>query len=281
MQGDALTLVGIYRRTVRASLERIWENVLDWERLPWLHRRVFCSVQLLDQTADSWRAQVSLAPAEKGQESIIEVRLERPTLHYSTKTISGTGAGTEILTYLEPVEERLTRIYVEFRSPGIAPHQTASANAVFTRIYTLLWNEDEAMMVRRQAVLDEENAQSAGPARRIHPREETPVPLGSVATLRGRLPCLVSVHGRTFRILEIDGTLVAHATVCPHRGGPLEEAPVIDGCVTCPWHGYRYEVRTGMSLGGRPLRLATAPSVLVDHRTQEAFLIFPSPPRRS
>jgi nitrite reductase/ring-hydroxylating ferredoxin subunit len=34
--------------------------------------------------------------------------------------------------------------------------------------------------------------------------------------------------------------------VCPHFGGPLDDAPVDDrGIVTCPWHGYRFDVRTG------------------------------------
>ncbi|TMP97098.1 MAG: hypothetical protein E6L09_13880 [Verrucomicrobia bacterium] len=31
---------------MRASLERIWENVRDWEHLPWLHRRSFLDIQL-------------------------------------------------------------------------------------------------------------------------------------------------------------------------------------------------------------------------------------------
>ena len=44
----ALTSVAVYERTIRASLERVWENVLDWEHLPWLHRRTFGHIRLLE-----------------------------------------------------------------------------------------------------------------------------------------------------------------------------------------------------------------------------------------
>ncbi len=43
------TSVGFYRRTIRASLSRVWENVLDWEHLPWLHRSSFSDIKLLGE----------------------------------------------------------------------------------------------------------------------------------------------------------------------------------------------------------------------------------------
>ena len=36
-----LISVAVYRRRIGASLERVWENVRDWEHLPWLHRQSF------------------------------------------------------------------------------------------------------------------------------------------------------------------------------------------------------------------------------------------------
>jgi nitrite reductase/ring-hydroxylating ferredoxin subunit len=57
---------------------------------------------------------------------------------------------------------------------------------------------------------------------------------------------------------------VAHATLCPHRLGPLHECAVEDGALRCPWHGYRFDVRTGESLSGRRLRLPPAPRVEID-----------------
>lgn len=35
------------------------------------------------------------------------------------------------------------------------------------------------------------------------------------------------------------------SNVCAHQGGPLGEGKVIDGCVTCPWHGFQYRPEDG------------------------------------
>lgn len=37
----------------------------------------------------------------------------------------------------------------------------------------------------------------------------------------------------------------AISNVCAHQGGPLGEGRIIDGCVTCPWHGYQYRAQDG------------------------------------
>jgi nitrite reductase (NADH) small subunit len=60
------------------------------------------------------------------------------------------------------------------------------------------------------------------------------------------------------REVEVDGLRIRHATVCPHLGGPLDQARVENGCIRCPWHGYRFDVRTGRSTDGRGLRLEIA-----------------------
>jgi len=39
----------------------------------------------------------------------------------------------------------------------------------------------------------------------------------------------------------------AVSNVCAHQGGPLGEGRVIDGCLTCPWHGYQYRPAEGQS----------------------------------
>lgn len=40
-------------------------------------------------------------------------------------------------------------------------------------------------------------------------------------------------------------TLRAISATCSHMGGPLDEGPIIDGCVTCPWHGSVFRMRDG------------------------------------
>jgi nitrite reductase/ring-hydroxylating ferredoxin subunit len=52
--------------------------------------------------------------------------------------------------------------------------------------------------------------------------------------------------------------------VCPHRLGPLGDAPVEGGSVVCPWHGYRFDLRRGGCADGRRLRLAPPPRIEID-----------------
>lgn len=57
--------------------------------------------------------------------------------------------------------------------------------------------------------------------------------------------------------------LVALAGRCTHRGGPLFEGDVDDGCVTCPWHGARFRVDDGSVVSGPAVRPATVLQVRV------------------
>ncbi|MXZ40132.1 MAG: Rieske (2Fe-2S) protein [Holophagales bacterium] len=41
--------------------------------------------------------------------------------------------------------------------------------------------------------------------------------------------------------------IAAISNVCQHQNGPLGEGRVIDGCITCPWHGYQYRPEDGCS----------------------------------
>ena len=83
----------------------------------------------------------------------------------------------------------------------------------------------------------------------------------SLADVRGKLPLDLTLDGRPFRIVELDGELLAHSTVCPHWLGPLEAGKREGSVVACPWHDYRFDLRTGRSCDGRGLRLGPAPRV--------------------
>ncbi|MEX0314579.1 MAG: Rieske 2Fe-2S domain-containing protein [Allomuricauda sp.] len=48
-------------------------------------------------------------------------------------------------------------------------------------------------------------------------------------------------------IFKYDGKLSAIHNVCKHQGGPLGEGKIVDGCITCPWHGYQYLPHNGQS----------------------------------
>jgi sulfoxide reductase heme-binding subunit YedZ len=56
---------------------------------------------------------------------------------------------------------------------------------------------------------------------------------------------VVSLSGERVAIFKYDGKVSAISNVCQHQNGPLGEGRVIDGCVTCPWHGYQYQPASG------------------------------------
>ena len=56
---------------------------------------------------------------------------------------------------------------------------------------------------------------------------------------------VAEVQGKVFAIFNIDGTFHAIDNTCIHRGGPLGEGDVEGSIVTCPWHGWQYDVITG------------------------------------
>jgi methionine sulfoxide reductase heme-binding subunit len=48
-------------------------------------------------------------------------------------------------------------------------------------------------------------------------------------------------------VYKHENKLYAIHNVCKHQGGPLGEGKIIDGCITCPWHGYQYLPQNGQS----------------------------------
>jgi nitrite reductase/ring-hydroxylating ferredoxin subunit/DMSO/TMAO reductase YedYZ heme-binding membrane subunit len=58
---------------------------------------------------------------------------------------------------------------------------------------------------------------------------------------------LVTIAGERVAIFRWDGKVAALGNACQHQNGPLGEGRIVDGCVTCPWHGYQYRPEDGRS----------------------------------
>jgi sulfoxide reductase heme-binding subunit YedZ len=58
---------------------------------------------------------------------------------------------------------------------------------------------------------------------------------------------VVSLGTERVAVFRYDGKVSAISNVCRHQNGPLGEGRIINGCVTCPWHGYQYSPDTGAS----------------------------------
>jgi nitrite reductase (NADH) small subunit len=55
----------------------------------------------------------------------------------------------------------------------------------------------------------------------------------------------VEVDGIYLALCNVDGTFRAVDNTCPHAGGPLGEGSLEGEVLECPWHGWRFNVRTG------------------------------------
>jgi len=61
----------------------------------------------------------------------------------------------------------------------------------------------------------------------------------------------VVVDGRDLALFNVAGRVYATEGTCPHQGGPLAEGWLDGALVTCPWHAWRFDVRTGkMAIAG-------------------------------
>jgi nitrite reductase/ring-hydroxylating ferredoxin subunit/uncharacterized membrane protein len=76
-------------------------------------------------------------------------------------------------------------------------------------------------------------------------------------------PSLVQVNGVPLLLVRADGAIRALADRCTHRGAPLHEGEIADGCVICPWHGSTFRLRDGSVQRGP----ATRPQPTLEVRT--------------
>ena len=75
-----------------------------------------------------------------------------------------------------------------------------------------------------------------------------------------------SVNGERVAIFKYDGKISAISNVCRHQNGPLGEGKIMDGCVTCPWHGYQYLPDTGASPPPFTEKVSTFQTKIIDGR---------------
>ena len=59
----------------------------------------------------------------------------------------------------------------------------------------------------------------------------------------------VEAQGKRIALFNLGGSVYAIDDTCTHRGGPLSEGQVEGSVVTCPWHGAKFNIATGVVLG--------------------------------
>jgi nitrite reductase/ring-hydroxylating ferredoxin subunit len=61
---------------------------------------------------------------------------------------------------------------------------------------------------------------------------------------------MVQVAGREVLLANVDGECYAMGNVCTHEEGPLDQGRLEEYEVECPWHGSRFNIRTGQVMLG-------------------------------
>ena len=146
----SLELAVTYTREVRAGVERIWENVFDWEHLPVLHETYFNAVELIETGDWGWRVALTKNPGTEDRRMVLEMRADRENVRYRVQTLAGDGAGTEIWTLLTPAGPTRTVVDVRYYLPERDPQRLAALADKYRASCARLWDEDEAMMMRRE-----------------------------------------------------------------------------------------------------------------------------------
>ncbi|HUK57308.1 MAG TPA: nitrite reductase small subunit NirD [Nitrospiria bacterium] len=57
---------------------------------------------------------------------------------------------------------------------------------------------------------------------------------------------VVEVDGNEVALFNLNGNFYAIDNMCVHQGGPLGEGMLEGDTVICPWHSWKYNVKTGV-----------------------------------
>jgi nitrite reductase (NADH) small subunit len=118
--------------------------------------------------------------------------------------------------------------------------------------------------------------------------------IGTLADLDSAGRIVAEINGRSIGVLRVDGALYALRNICTHQQGPLCEGAIFpahkatanaDGAVTeyldhenpvicCPWHGWEYDIKTGVCLADPTRRVAT---YAVEVEGQDVVVTLPDP----
>ena len=98
------------------------------------------------------------------------------------------------------------------------------------------FKDDEALTISRAARETEEMAEGW-------------LDIGAAADFAPGRVHAVAVGERQVALVRGDAGWHALDGRCPHQGGPMQEGAVADGAITCPWHGYAFDLATGKGIG--------------------------------
>lgn len=115
------------------------------------------------------------------------------------------------------------------------------------------------------------NDRMARPANVQRPTSNVPagfVYACEVAEIPDNRAKMLIINGENIALFKYGNKLSAVHNLCKHQNGPLSEGKIIDGCITCPWHGYQYLPESGSSPPPFTEKIPTYRVRIVDGRIQ-------------
>ncbi|HEY9871063.1 MAG TPA: non-heme iron oxygenase ferredoxin subunit [Candidatus Obscuribacterales bacterium] len=85
---------------------------------------------------------------------------------------------------------------------------------------------------------------------------------------------LVEANGQKIALFNVDGQLHAIGDSCTHKGGPLSDGFIEGTQVQCPWHGAKFDIKSGQNL--TPPAASPVPSYPVEVRDGDVYVQLPS-----
>lgn len=81
-------------------------------------------------------------------------------------------------------------------------------------------------------------------------------PLARAEDFKEKVPQTFKIGETEIIVYKIGDQFFAYENACLHRGAPLTHSTVDEKCmITCPWHGWRFDVKTGSLQGDQNLKL--------------------------
>lgn len=259
-----LHYLGNYVRRLPINLARMMENAYDWEHLPYVHSSSFASIDLIDSGAWGWRAKIGLPEGAPASHQLLDLIVESDQHYWVSTVYSGPGTGIEIHTQATTIEAEEIEVDVRFYLPEAPENETGAEMilAYMQQQYATLYDEDQDLMLGRQGALNDRQRWSA----------TTPDPkdvlVGTIVDLNPDDIHTIELENGRFCVRQHDGAWLVHSAVCTHLLGPLDASAINEkGELTCPWHGYHFDLRTGENREQKCRALATPPQ-LIEHDGQ-------------
>jgi nitrite reductase (NADH) small subunit len=70
--------------------------------------------------------------------------------------------------------------------------------------------------------------------------------VGSLKELKEGKSLDVTLNGQKIAVFYIDDEVIATSGKCPHAGGPIQRGDLSGALVTCPWHGWTFDLNSGV-----------------------------------